>query len=266
VIASFIRGLSVRDVEATLADALGDQAAISKSTVSSVCQQIKDDYEAWSRRRLQDIVVDYLFLDASFFRMHPGSPAEPAASEIDVSWQLQRIRGQLIHKKRTKADDDQSGDILPLPDICLAALELRAAQQDAEKEAAGDRWTPVRLSPSGLSSDDLVFTTPAGTNRDPRNFNRSFNSRCDKAGVRRIRVHDTRHTCASFLPALDVHPQCHSEERGRSWRSSGGPRPRRPSRLLIVTAAGCGWPDGLTACRGAPAGRRDMAAAGGGSR
>ena len=38
VIASFVRGLSVRDVEAALAEALGDQAAISKSTVSSVCQ------------------------------------------------------------------------------------------------------------------------------------------------------------------------------------------------------------------------------------
>ena len=36
VIASFIRGLSVRDVEATLAEALGDQSAISRSTVSSV--------------------------------------------------------------------------------------------------------------------------------------------------------------------------------------------------------------------------------------
>jgi putative transposase len=85
VIASFIRGLSVRDVEATLADALGDQAAISKSTVSSVCQQIKDDYEAWSRRRLQDIVVDYLFLDASFFRMHPGSPAEPVLAAWGIT-------------------------------------------------------------------------------------------------------------------------------------------------------------------------------------
>src|SRR5438552_1312603 len=52
VIASFIRGLSVRDVEATLADALGDQAAISKSTVSSVCQAIKDEYQAWAARRL----------------------------------------------------------------------------------------------------------------------------------------------------------------------------------------------------------------------
>ena len=52
VIASFVRGLSVRDVEAALAEALGDQAAISKSTVSVVCGQIKDEYEAWARRRL----------------------------------------------------------------------------------------------------------------------------------------------------------------------------------------------------------------------
>jgi putative transposase len=77
VIASFVRGLSVRDVEAALAEALGDQAAISKSTVSSVCQVIKDEYQVWAARPLHDVVVDYLFLDASFFRMHPGSPAEP---------------------------------------------------------------------------------------------------------------------------------------------------------------------------------------------
>ena len=52
VIASFVRGLSVRDVEATLADALGDQAAISKSTVSQVCQAIKTEYDTWAARRL----------------------------------------------------------------------------------------------------------------------------------------------------------------------------------------------------------------------
>ena len=49
VIASFVRGLSVRDVEAALAEALGDQAAISKSTVSSVCQQIKEEYQVWAK-------------------------------------------------------------------------------------------------------------------------------------------------------------------------------------------------------------------------
>ena len=85
VIASFVRGLPVRDVEATLADALGDQAAISKSTVSAICGQIKDEYEAWARRRLDQITLDYLFLDASFFRMHPGSPAEPVLAAWGIT-------------------------------------------------------------------------------------------------------------------------------------------------------------------------------------
>jgi len=85
VIASFVRGLSVRDVEAALAEALGDQAAISKSTVSSVCGQIKDEYEKWARRRLDGITLDYLYLDASFFRMHPGSPAEPVLAAWGIT-------------------------------------------------------------------------------------------------------------------------------------------------------------------------------------
>ncbi len=85
VIASFVRGLSVRDVEAALAEALGDQAAISKSTVSSVCGQIKDEYQAWARRRLDEVMLDYLYLDASFFRMHPGSPAEPVLAAWGIT-------------------------------------------------------------------------------------------------------------------------------------------------------------------------------------
>jgi putative transposase len=85
VIVSFVRGLSVRDVEATLADALGDQAVISKSTVSEVCKAIRCEYQAWARRRLDDVVLDYLFLDASFFRMHPGSPAEPVLAAWGIT-------------------------------------------------------------------------------------------------------------------------------------------------------------------------------------
>jgi putative transposase len=85
VIASFVRGLSVRDVEATLADALGDQAAVSKSTVSAICQAIKDEYQAWAGRRLEEVTLDYLFLDASFFRMHPGSPAEPVLAAWGIT-------------------------------------------------------------------------------------------------------------------------------------------------------------------------------------
>ncbi len=77
VIAGFVRGLSVRDVEATLAEALGPEAALSKSTVSRVCEAIKDEFDAWKKRELSDINLEYLFLDGSHFRYHDGARAEP---------------------------------------------------------------------------------------------------------------------------------------------------------------------------------------------
>src|SRR3954452_1245294 len=77
VIAGFVRGLSVRDVEATLADALGAQAALSKSTVSRVCQAIRDEFDTCPTRRLDDVQLDYLYLDGSHFKMRPGARADP---------------------------------------------------------------------------------------------------------------------------------------------------------------------------------------------
>jgi putative transposase len=53
--------------------------------VSAICQQIKDEYQAWTRRRLEEVTLDYLFLDASFFRMHPGSPAEPVLAAWGIT-------------------------------------------------------------------------------------------------------------------------------------------------------------------------------------
>jgi len=85
VIAGFVRGLSVRDVEATLADALGPQAALSKSTVSRVCQAIADEFNAWRERRLDDLELDYLFLDGSHFKMHHGTRAEPVLAAWGIT-------------------------------------------------------------------------------------------------------------------------------------------------------------------------------------
>ncbi|GAA4554231.1 tyrosine-type recombinase/integrase [Streptomyces collinus] len=41
--------------------------------------------------------------------------------------------------------------------------------------------------------------TKNGTPIEPRNLNRSFEALCVRAGVRRVRFHDLRHTCASLL-------------------------------------------------------------------
>jgi integrase len=115
--------------------------------------------------------------------------------ELWISHQLNRVRGQLLHRERTKTED--STDSLPLLGLCVSALRERQRIQAEARENAGDKW----------KESDLVFTTKHGTPVEPRNFYRSFERYCEKAGVPRIRVHDTRHTCASLLAALDVHPR-----------------------------------------------------------
>jgi transposase-like protein len=86
VIGSYVRGLSDRDVENTLAEALGGDGSVSRSTVSRICGQITEQFDAWRERDLSTVELDYLFLDASFFRYHVGAAAEPicAAWGIDT--------------------------------------------------------------------------------------------------------------------------------------------------------------------------------------
>ena len=63
VVASFLRGLSVREVEAALKEAF-DEPVVSKSTVSRICQETAERYRAWCSRRLEQHDLVYLFLDA----------------------------------------------------------------------------------------------------------------------------------------------------------------------------------------------------------
>jgi integrase len=114
--------------------------------------------------------------------------------ELFISEQIQRIDGKLLRRQvKTEASEAP----LPLPDICMAALKLRKEQQDRERAANRGRWT----------ENGLAFTTRYGKPVEPRNFNRSFDTRIAKSGVRRINVHGTRKTCGTLLVALDVHPR-----------------------------------------------------------
>lgn len=107
---------------------------------------------------------------------------------VTIRQTIQRVGGELlIAAPKTQ----RSARRVALPDECVTALRARRAQQRGDRLAAGDKW-------KGADSD-LVFTTKNGTPIEPRNLNRAFTLLCDKAGVRRVRFHDLRHTCASLL-------------------------------------------------------------------
>jgi putative transposase len=76
VLVSFLRGLSVRDVEAALEETF-DEPMVSKSTVSRICEQARERYRAWCERRLDEHDLVYCFLDAVYLKLRPDdTPAE----------------------------------------------------------------------------------------------------------------------------------------------------------------------------------------------
>ena len=105
---------------------------------------------------------------------------------LPVRQTLQHTGGQL---RLGPVKTDGSDRSVALPPSLVEVLQAHRALQRTEREAASDRW----------QEHGLLFTTKIGTPIEPRNLNRHFDQLCERAGVRRIRVHDLRHSCATLL-------------------------------------------------------------------
>ncbi len=110
---------------------------------------------------------------------------------LTVRQSLHRSGGKLVLFAPKTA---RSRRTIPLPTICVDALHAHQRRQHMERAQAGERWQET----------GLLFTTMIGTAVEPRNLNRHFSALCARAGVRKIRLHDLRHTCASLLLAQGV--------------------------------------------------------------
>jgi hypothetical protein len=62
-----------------------------------------------------------------------------------------------------------------MPEIVVAALTIRRAQQERERVAAGEIWQQTKDMPS------LIFTGRYGTPIAPRTLNRKSLGRCEAA-------------------------------------------------------------------------------------
>ncbi|MDO0926005.1 tyrosine-type recombinase/integrase [Streptomyces sp. TG1A-8] len=100
---------------------------------------------------------------------------------------LQRTRtGGLTHlPTKTRASERR----IALPTECIHSLKKHKERQDREQGEAGVGW----------KDSGLVFATPTGGPLDPANLTRRFRSFLNRAGLRRIRFHDLRHSTATLL-------------------------------------------------------------------
>lgn len=83
----------------------------------------------------------------------------------------------------------KSNRTIPLSDEVIRALKIHKKEQAIQKMRYRDIYT----------DNDIVFAKPDGSFEDPRLLLDKFYKILDKAGVRRCRFHDLRHTFASVL-------------------------------------------------------------------
>lgn len=113
------------------------------------------------------------------------------SGEVHVRQTLQRVNGALIFQPPKTQNSERS---VPLPGPCVSVLVAHWRRQREWARRAGADW----------QDSGLVFTTRTGGPIDPRNLVRSFVALCERAGIRRIRFHDLRHSCATLLFAQGV--------------------------------------------------------------
>ncbi len=124
------------------------------------------------------------------------------AKVISLTHQLGRKDGEFLPLKTAK-----SRRTIRLSAMAVQALKKHRQRQAEERMKVADIWHDL----------DLVFCTEVGTPLSQSNVrNRSFFPILEKAGLRRIRFHDLRHTCATLLLSQGVHPRIVQEQLGHS--------------------------------------------------
>ena len=64
----YVKGLSTRDVEAALEEAL-EVDGVSRSSVSAMCARLKADFARWQQRELSEHRILYLLVDGIYLRL-----------------------------------------------------------------------------------------------------------------------------------------------------------------------------------------------------
>lgn len=114
-----------------------------------------------------------------------------------ITESLTRIKGG---SKFSEPKTASSRRTIRLPQKALEALQAHKNRQDEEKKKSQAHDEKENIKPPTYQDMDLVFCQTNGNKIDPRNFQRTFETWRDKAGLpKKTRLHDLRHTFATMM-------------------------------------------------------------------
>lgn len=112
----------------------------------------------------------------------------PAARTLTVTQTLGRI-GSGGDIAIVPPKSESSIRKIARPDEVIHALTHRREHQTTDRQTNEHAWKDT----------DLIFTTSTGGHLEPTTLLREFHHLCDAAGLRRVRSHDLRHSCATLM-------------------------------------------------------------------
>lgn len=176
---------------------------LEENEVNILLRYIKEHGKAW----------DYVFFSLAIFTgMRRGELAGLSWDDIDfknskiyVRRVLQRIRGQgLVLQPYPKTDHGWRN------------IDISQQIVDLLKEHKKDQIKQRLQYGEGYQDNNLVFCNEDGSFVNPGSITRRFNNYLERAGVKKIRLHDLRHTHASLLLKAGVQPKVVQERLGHS--------------------------------------------------
>jgi integrase len=123
------------------------------------------------------------------------------AGTVTIARSLQRLRGE--RDQQTGRRKGELVEVAPKTDGSSATIAMPASLVTALREHVEVQQLE-RILARVWVDPGLVFTTSVGTALEPRNVSRSWASLCDRAGVRNVRLHDLRHSAATFMLSAGV--------------------------------------------------------------
>lgn len=137
---------------------------------------------------------------------------------IEVRRTLVRVQGKPI---LTDPKSAKARRTLPLPAMVASGMNDQRAFQQAARLLAGSRWQPVPIATGNQGEGpavvpDLVFTNSTGGALHGKYVHQRFQRLLQRAGLPIKRVHDMRHSCASFLMAQGMNLRGVMEQLGHS--------------------------------------------------
>ncbi|MEP7364874.1 MAG: tyrosine-type recombinase/integrase [Acidobacteriota bacterium] len=106
---------------------------------------------------------------------------------VTIRHSIRRAKGKGLLLGSPKSESSRR--LLSLPILIVEALTVHKEAQEVERAAEGPKWKET----------GHVFTTFVGTPIDACNLGQRFRAMLQRHGLRRMRFHDLRHTCASLM-------------------------------------------------------------------